>query len=76
VAAAPASSSRTVTGMPSGPRIAATVAAPEPEASAGVRTPRPGTGAMSATSAKAAPVGSMSAASSRLSAAPLVFPSA
>ena len=50
--------------------------APGPETSAGVRSPLPGTGAISATSANAAPVGATTSATSRLSFAPAELRSA
>ena len=58
-AAKPGSSVPTSTGMPQAPKSSAKRAAPAPEASAGVRSPRPGTDCSSATSANAAPVGSI-----------------
>ena len=61
-AAAPGSGPIAVTGIPRAPTTSAKRAAPGPLASAGVRRPRPATGAMSATSAKRAPLGSTIAA--------------
>jgi len=76
VAASPAGASRTVTGMPSGPSTDPNTPAPPPDTSAGVRSPRPGTGAMSATSANPAPVGATIRASSALSSGEPVLRSA
>src|SRR5215211_488621 len=54
-AAAPGSDPTRVTGMPKDSKTAANSSAPVPETRTGARIPRPGTGAMIATSAKRAP---------------------
>ena len=75
-AASPGWSPTTSTGIPSGPTSSAKRGAPPPDASAGVATPRAGTGPRSATSAKPAPVGAITAATSILSTGAVVFRSA
>ena len=72
----PARVPTTSTGIPSGRTSSANRSAPPPDASAGVATPRAGTGPRSATSANPAPVGAITAATSRLSAGAVVLRSA
>src|SRR5690606_7676439 len=66
----------TVTGMPKGPKSSANRRAPGPDARAGVVIPRPGTGAIKATSAKTAPAASTGCATDRFSTGAPVFISA
>ncbi len=76
VAAAPGGPGSTSTVAPSPPNTRANCAAAGPEASIGVRSPLPGTGDISATSAKATPPPSARPARRTFASADAVFRSA
>src|SRR5690606_15103343 len=75
-AASPGGPSTTSTGVPNALANPANRPAASPETHIGVRTPLPGTGAIRATSTKAAPAGATAAATSRFSCGGAVFSSA